>query len=98
MFTVSFTSAALAAALLVPAAPEVELWVGGWFSDNVVRGNWPTGAVIDDFIFEALNDAGSFPGIGVGATFTSIQGPLNGFNALKIAPRSAEDLMGYAAP
>ena len=54
---------------------------------------------IDDFIYDALADAAAFPGLGIGAGFSAIQGPLNySFTAFKIAPRSAADLQGYEGP
>jgi hypothetical protein len=54
---------------------------------------------IDDFVYDALADAGAFPELGIGAGFSAIQGPLHyTFAAFKIAPRAAADLEGYDGP
>ncbi len=45
-------------------------------------------AQVDDFIYDAVFGLGLQPG----STLTAVQGPLNGFFDLKIAPRSASDL------
>lgn len=55
--------------------------------------------VIDDHIYDVIDDEDALEGFGVGATFTAVQGPLNfSFEEFKIAPREAADLEGYSAP
>ena len=39
--------------MIVATAPgddRLEIWIGGWFSHNVLRIDWQTGALIDEFI------------------------------------------------
>ena len=56
--------------------------------------------LVDDFLYDIVDDgAAAFPGFGVDASFTAIQGPVNfSFGNHKVAPREAADLEGYAAP
>jgi hypothetical protein len=52
--------------------------------------------LIDNYCYDTLG-SGEFDGLAVGSDFTAIQGPLNfSFENFKIAPRSAEDLEGFA--
>ncbi|HVI01206.1 MAG TPA: hypothetical protein VM869_20960, partial [Enhygromyxa sp.] len=61
----------------------------------VVDDGTATGT-IDDYVFNVVDGDVEFADLGLGATFTAIQGPLNLSNAtFKIAPRSAADLEGY---
>lgn len=54
---------------------------------------------VDDFLYNIFNDEESFPGFGVGASFDAVTGVLNfSFGNFKIAPRSAAEFEGYAAP
>lgn len=56
---------------------------------------------IDNFLYAIFDkdNAADFPGFGEGATFTAVSGVLNySFGTFKLAPRSAAELEGYAAP
>jgi len=57
-------------------------------------------AFVDNYVYNIYTDGVmDFPGFGVGASFTAIQGPLNfTFGAYKVAPRLATDFEGYTAP
>jgi hypothetical protein len=51
---------------------------------------------VDDFLYNVYANAGTFPNMGVDATFESITGPLNyTYGDFKVAPRTAADLAGY---
>ncbi|MCH9685715.1 MAG: hypothetical protein K0V04_30060 [Deltaproteobacteria bacterium] len=53
-------------------------------------------AAVDDLLYNVLDFPAVYPGFGVGASFTGIQGPLNySFGEFKVAPREAGDLDGY---
>jgi predicted extracellular nuclease len=52
--------------------------------------------LIDNYCYEVLG-SDDFDGLTVGSEFTAVQGPLNfSFDNFKIAPRSADDLEGFA--
>jgi hypothetical protein len=52
---------------------------------------------IDDLMYDATT--GDFPGFGLFASFTDIQGPLNfAFMEFRVAPRMMSDLSGYTPP
>lgn len=56
---------------------------------------------VDNFLYAIFDkdNAADFPGFGEGATFTAVSGVLNySFGVFKLAPRSAAELEGYAAP
>ncbi len=54
-------------------------------------------ARVDDLLYNVLDFPADFPGFGIGATFTAVQGPLNfSFGSFKVAPREFTDLEGYA--
>jgi hypothetical protein len=53
---------------------------------------------VDDLLYNAYDQPGTFPNLTVGAAFESVTGPLNySFGLFKVAPRSAGDLAGYVA-
>ncbi|MEM9454265.1 MAG: hypothetical protein AAGF11_08810 [Myxococcota bacterium] len=56
-------------------------------------------ARIDNFLYSVFDFPAVYPGFGVGATFTAVQGPVNfTFGAYKVAPREPTDLEGYLPP
>ncbi len=70
----------------------------GPMAEFTVTSNIGESVAVDDHLYDAIG-SGDFPGLGVGASFTTIQGPLNyTFGAFKVAPRRGEDLTGYSPP
>lgn len=52
--------------------------------------------LVDNYLYSALEDAASFPDLGLEATFGTVAGVLNyNGDAFKVAPRSADDLTDY---
>ncbi|MGH1345012.1 MAG: hypothetical protein ACRBN8_25860 [Nannocystales bacterium] len=72
----------------------------GEFGEFAVEEGGAT-LTVDNFLYAIFDkdNAADFPGFGEGATFTAVSGVLNySFGTFKLAPRSAAELEGYAAP